>query len=456
MLFNSLEFILFGAAFFALWPLFRRFKHGRHAFIIVASFLFFGWAKWWYPLLIVGNGLIDYAAGIAIERAPARKKLWLFLSIGGNLATLAVFKYAGFAVANLNTVVGWLGGTPMSVPEILLPIGISFTTFTSMSYTIDVYRGLIKPTRDPLLFFAFLAIFPPLIAGPIQRARALLPQMEVLGPPRGEQIIRGMRWIAVGFFKKTVLADNIAPFVASAFGAAEPASSGSTWWVIAALYAFQIYFDFSGYSDIARGLGSWMGLDLAPNFDQPYHAVGFRAFWSRWHISLSSWFRDYVYIPLGGSRSHPNRNLWVTFLLSGLWHGANWTFVAWGAMHAALLHLERLTKWPDRLWRPLSWSVTMGLLLLSWVLFRSFSIQQFGTIASRMLDPRTWDITGITSVGGKALLWLGLCVVFEFAFRWRGFEDRPVRRLDPILIGGLLAAAVFFRGAGGAFIYFQF
>ncbi len=456
MLFNSLEFLLFGAAFFALWPAFRRLPRGRYVFLIVASFLFFGWAKWWYPLLLIGNGLIDFAAGLAIERHPDRRKQWLVLSIVGNLLTLGVFKYAGFAVTNLNHMLGWFGGGGLPVPDIILPIGISFTTFTSMSYTIDVYRGVIKPTRDPLLFFAFLALFPPLIAGPIQRARALLPQLEALNTPSSDQTIRGMRWIAVGFFKKTVLADNLAPFVAAAYAAPEPASSGSTWWIIAALYAFQIYFDFSGYSDIARGLGSWIGLDLTPNFEQPYHAVGFREFWQRWHISLSSWFRDYVYIPLGGSRTHPGRALWVTFLLSGLWHGANWTFVAWGGMHAALLQIERWTRWPDRVWRPLGWVLTIVALLLSWALFRSNSILQFGQIASRMLDPRTWDLVGITAVGGKALLWLGLCVVFEFALRWRGWELRPLRRWEPAMIGGMLAAAVYLRGEGGAFIYFQF
>ncbi len=465
MLFNSFEFLLFAAVFFGVWPWARRHPERRYLTIIVFSMFFFGWATWWYPLLLIGNGGVDFMAALAMRKSPERRKLLLVLSIVANLGTLSVFKYAGFLVGNWNAIGGWAGFPALSIPHIVLPIGISFTTFQSMSYTIDVYRGEIEPTRNPRQFFAYLSLFPQLIAGPIQRARDLLPQLAHDHEPTDEQRWEGMRLIASGYFKKTVIADNFAPIVNQAFGQGIPLPSGAYWWVIAAMYSFQIYFDFSGYSDIARGLGKWMGYDFSLNFNHPYHATSFRGFWQRWHISLSTWFRDYVYIPLGGGRKHPNRNMWITMLLSGLWHGANWTFVAWGAIHAAAMHVERQTGWPDRLHKrrgglALASFIVLLTVVLSWVMFRAQNIGQFGQIITLMLDPRQIGMGAAVDIGAKGLGLLGLCVVFECirAKGWSpGFQEGiDCRMRVQLQLAAMLTACVFLRGPGGAFIYFQF
>ena len=348
MLFNSLAFLVFAAIFFAVWPRIRHLLVTRSTFIVAASFVFYGWWDWRFLFLIIASGLVDFCCALGIEKFPKARKAFLFLSLFCNIGSLAVFKYLDFFIENLNSTSQWIS-SPLNIPaaELILPVGISFYTFQSMSYTIDVYKGEMKPTRNLSHFFAYLSMFPQLVAGPIVRARELIPALESHQPVKQGDLWLGLRWIVHGYFKKMVIADSFAPVVASAFESGSVAPSCSYWWCIVVMFAFQIYCDFSGYSDIARGLGKWMGFDFPENFNHPYIARGFRDFWSRWHISLSTWFRDYVYVPLGGSRvSQPKAhfNMWVTMLISGFWHGAAWTFLIWGALHALYLSVERATK----------------------------------------------------------------------------------------------------------------
>lgn len=471
MLFNSAEFLVFFAAFIAFWPLLRKRNNTRWSYLITASFFFYGWWDWRFLFLLVGNGLIDFLAGLAMVRWPRQKRLLLVVSLSANLGALAVFKYLDFAVGNVNTVLGWMGSSrAVPLPMLTLPVGLSFYTFQSMSYTIDVYRGSLQPTRNPLHFFASLALFPHLVAGPIIRAADLLPQLCVVRKTSEAQRWEGLRLIVYGYFKKVVIADNLAPVVNAAFSATSLVPSGTYWWVIATLFAFQIYCDFSGYSDIARGLARWMGYQFPLNFDHPYISASFREFWTRWHISLSSWFRDYVYIPLGGSRDGAwaaHRNMWITMVVSGLWHGAAWTFVVWGALHALFLSIERLTQWPKRLNQiqgggVVAIVVTLMGVLVAWVFFRAQSVGQAAGIVGLMFDPRTFDLASIRA----NLHWRELLLVALMAARhiqchpgWGRVQWPQVelpRIWQPVTVAVFVWACVFLRGPGSAFIYFQF
>jgi len=474
MLFNSLEFLVFFALFIALWPLMRRRDNLRWGYLVVASLVFYGWWDWRFIFLLVGSGLIDFLAALGMQRWPARRRLLLAASIAGNLGVLGTFKYLDFGLRNLNRLLAVLG-LDVAVPlaELTLPVGISFYTFQSMSYTIDVYRGRLGPTRNPLHFFAYLAMFPQLVAGPIVRASNLLPQLRQARPISAAQRWSGLKLILTGYAKKVVLADNLAPLVQGAFALGTLPESGAYWWLVMTLFALQIYCDFSGYSDIARGLAHWMGYDFPVNFDHPYIAVSFRDFWSRWHISLSTWFRDYVYIPLGGSRGGTwagYRNIWLTMLVSGLWHGAAWTMLAWGVLHATYLSAERLTNWPRRLaalpgGRHLAALVVFGLVVLAWVPFRATSLSQAACIGLTMVSPWRFDPGGAGSLfnSENTLLWM---LVLALVARQLWFHlrlDRVSWRLPPLLhalepipLAVLLWACVMLRGPGQEFIYFQF
>ena len=307
MLFNSLVFLVFAALFFGLWPLIKPRRNFRYLFLVTCSFVFYGWWDWRFLFLIIASGLLDFFSGMGMVAHPKAKKFYLALSIMGNIGSLMVFKYSGFFADNLSALLSLLGldlelraGIPSFV--LILPVGISFYTFQSMSYTIDVYKNQLKPTRNVLHFFAYLSLFPQLVAGPIIRAADLLPQLAENRSTTEQQRWEGLHLIVHGFVKKVFIADNLAYFVTEAFTNPIHSESYLFWWVIMTAFAFQIYCDFSGYSDIARGLAKWMGYDFMVNFNHPYIATSLREFWSRWHISLSTWFRDYVYIPLGGSK----------------------------------------------------------------------------------------------------------------------------------------------------------
>ena len=471
MLFNSLEFIVFGLIFFACWPLLRKRNNTRWIYLTAASFFFYGWWDWRFLLLILGSGFIDFFAALAMLRWPARRRLLLVMSLLGNVGSLAAFKYLDFFIGNVNALTGLFGGqTSLPLAHLILPVGISFYTFQSMSYTIDVYRGRLTPTRNVFHFFAYLAMFPQLVAGPIVRAADLLPQLK-----RPGRTTEAMRWdglclLASGYFKKVVVADTIARYVTLAFQADVPAQSCSYWWVVMVMFAFQIYCDFSGYSDIARGLAKWMGYEFPLNFDHPYVSRSLQEFWSRWHMSLSTWFRDYVYIPVGGSRgggAKSHRNMWLTMLVSGLWHGASWTFVVWGAVHALYLSVERLTRWPKRLGnipggKHLAGLTVFVLVLLAWVFFRAQSFGQALTNLGRMFDFTHADLAAVRElIHPKALLVTGVMVLRQL-YVYLGLHESKWARsrwaaaARPVGVAVLLVLCLFMRGPGTAFIYFQF
>ena len=342
MVFNSLVFFVFFAVVYAAY---RVLPHrGQNWLLLVASYVFYGWWDWRFAGLLAATSFFSWGSGLLIARCRAdgnaRGAWWAsFANIALNLGILGFFKYWNFFQESFAALFGRFGlGLEMRLLGIVLPVGISFYTFQALSYSMDVYRGQLEPTRDWVDFFAFVAFFPQLVAGPIERAGHLLPQMRNPRTVTREGVESGA-WLAVwGLFKKVVVADNLSVLVDSTYGAA--GATGAMGLMATYAFAMQIYCDFSGYSDMARGLARMMGFELMENFRLPYFAANPKEFWARWHISLSTWLKDYVYIPLGGNRRGPRRqtaNLFSTMLLGGLWHGAAWTFVAWGAFHGALL-----------------------------------------------------------------------------------------------------------------------
>jgi len=352
MLFNSFHFALFLPVVFLLyWFVFDYALRGcRHqlrwqnAFILVASYVFYGWWNWRFLVLIAFTSFCSWGSGLLIQRSrepssdksEKKAKIWMTLNIVVNLLILGIFKYYDFFVTEFCKLLHL--STDGLLLKVILPVGISFYTFQALSYSIDIYRGKIEPTKDIIAFFAFISFFPQLVAGPIERATNLLPQFLSKREFNYEQAVDGMRQILWGLFKKIAIADACALYVDQVFSTYTN-QSGSTLVLAVALFSIQIYGDFSGYSDIAIGTAKLFGIRLMRNFNNPYFSRDIAEFWRKWHISLTTWFRDYVYIPLGGSRVSKAkivRNTFVIFLVSGFWHGANWTYIAWGAYHAML------------------------------------------------------------------------------------------------------------------------
>ena len=346
MLFNSIQFAIFLPIVFLLyWFVFDRFISKskwqlrlQNAFVVVASYVFYGWWDWRFLLLIAFTSLCSWGSGLLIGKAESKKKakIWMWLNIILNLGILALFKYYDFFVSEFAEL--FHISTDGLLLKVILPVGISFYTFQALSYSIDVYRGKIESTKDIIAFFAFISFFPQLVAGPIERATNLLPQFLKKREFNFDTTVDGMRQILWGLFKKIVVADNCAEFVDQVFSTCTE-QSGSTLLLGLVFFAFQVYCDFSGYSEIAIGTSKLFGIRLMRNFNVPYFSRNMAELWRRWHISLMTWFRDYVYISLGGSRvskAKVIRNIFIVFVLSGLWHGANWTYIAWGAYHAIL------------------------------------------------------------------------------------------------------------------------
>ncbi|MBU0755092.1 MAG: MBOAT family protein, partial [Planctomycetes bacterium] len=347
MLFNSVHFLIFfplAVAAYYLLP----FRH-RCKFLLAASYYFYMCWKPAYILLIIVSTLVDYVAAHAMDRHNERngRRKWLIVSLIANLGLLFSFKYYNFFAATWNDLFPSLGtGAHLPALDVLLPVGISFYTFQTLSYTIEVYRGTQKPEKRLMIFALYVAFFPQLVAGPIERPGNLLSQFDRKNVFQYDRVLSGLRQMLWGFFKKMVIADNLAVIVNQVYGA--PADyAGPALTLATVFFAFQIFCDFSGYSDIAIGASRVLGYDLMTNFRRPYFAKSIQDFWARWHISLSTWFRDYLYISLGGNRVSKGRwyfNLAVVFLVSGLWHGANWTFVVWGALHGTYLITAILTQ----------------------------------------------------------------------------------------------------------------
>jgi D-alanyl-lipoteichoic acid acyltransferase DltB (MBOAT superfamily) len=467
MLFNSLVFVAFAIVFFLVFKFVGKSVNGRLIWLTIASFFFYGWWDWRFLFLIIFSGLVDYFAALEMNRFPKRKKMWLIFSILANVGSLSLFKYSGFIAENIGALIGQSGNVSLeaNIPDFLLitPVGISFYTFQSMSYTIDVYRGKLKPTHSLIHFFAYLSMFPQLVAGPIVRAKTMLPQLLKTPKISKEDQWRGFQLIVRGYFFKMVIADNLAPIVVAAFSAPEINSSSMFWWGAIIAFAFQIYCDFAGYTDIARGLARWMGYEIPKNFNHPYISISIREFWTRWHISLSTWFRDYLYIPLGGSRKGVVRthiNLWITMVVSGLWHGAAWTFVAWGALHAFFASFERISHWPEKLENSipgkfLAWIFVSMQVLVAWVFFRAQNIEQAGEIVIMMFSFKGdsnfgWGLDGTFFI--SMIVLRELYAVF--------YQEKKIQPGHPVwemfFYAVLIAIIIFFRGEGSEFIYFQF
>ncbi len=468
MLFNSLIFIIYAVIFFSLLPIINKLKNNyRWIFITISSFIFYGWWDWRFVFLIIFSGLIDYLAGLYIKKQPKYKKVFLSLSLLGNIGTLVIFKYSRFFAENFDKLFNYFGydiNLQNNIPEfmMILPVGISFYTFQSMSYTIDIYRGRLNPTKNIFHFFSYLALFPQLVAGPIVRAKDLLPQLKRIKKISSIESWNGFKLIIIGFFKKVVLADNIADMVNRAFNDINQSQSALFWWLAVTGFAFQIYFDFSGYSDIARGLAKWMGLNFRVNFNHPYISKSLREFWNRWHISLSTWFKDYVYIPLGGSRKGKIRshiNAWITMIVSGFWHGASWTFVIWGALHAFFLSLERIIKLQKiPVIKYLSYLIVMFEVLIAWVFFRADSFSQAILIIKKMLST---NFTTNFNINLNSLFYVIIGILIELWFLFginkiKLFNKKIRRNIDFIYIIILIIVIILFRGKGQEFIYFQF
>jgi alginate O-acetyltransferase complex protein AlgI len=382
MIFHSLEFLAFFAIVVSLyWSLPQR---EQNVLMLVASYVFYGWVHPWWTILLFTTTFIDYWAARNMRDHPAHRKAWLWFSLAANLGLLGVYKYFNFFVENVaaaGAAVGW--NLPEIALRVALPAGISFYTFQSMSYTIDVYRGH-APARSRFIdVAAFVSFFPHLVAGPIMRATNLLPQFEQprsFSPSAARDAAVLIVW---GLFKKLVIADNVGVIANKVFALQDP--EFFVLWAGVFAFAIQIYADFSAYTDIARGVAKWFGFELVKNFARPYLATGPGDFWRRWNISLSTWFRDYVYIPLGGSRCPPWQqgvNLMVTFMASGLWHGASWNYVLWGTFHGVLLLLGRFAgatgvKSPAWL-RPLRIAGMFMLTLVGWLIFRETELSQLG------------------------------------------------------------------------------
>ncbi len=474
MLFNSIEFAFFlPIVFLIYWAIGYAHINDtlklrlQNAFVLVASYIFYGWWDWRFLLLIAFTSFCSWGSGLLIGKSsPTKAKTWMVANIVLNLGVLAVFKYYDFFVSEFGQLVGI--STESLLLKIILPVGISFYTFQALSYSIDVYRQKIEPTKDIIAFFAFIAFFPQLVAGPIERATNLLPQFLQKRTFSYDQATDGMRQILWGLFKKIVVADNCATYVDQVW-ATYDTQTGSTLLLAAVLFAFQIYGDFSGYSDIAIGTAKLFGIKLMRNFNNPYFSRDIAEFWRRWHISLTTWFRDYVYIPLGGSRVNKRttmRNTFVVFLLCGLWHGANWTYIAWGVYHALLfvplILLGRKNGDNEDERAILKIVCTFVFVVLGWILFRSESILQSWYILRQICSHTLWSLP----YGGKmgSLVFTAIAIVLMMGIEYlqrnrsHGLELHFVRSrvLRYTVYVALIAMMLWSGNQGEAFIYFQF
>jgi len=491
MLFNSLQFALFLPIVFLLyWFVFDRFisksEHQlrlQNAFVVVASYVFYGWWDWKFLLLIAFTSFCSWGSGLLIGKAKSKKeaKTWTTLNIVLNLSILALFKYYDFFVAEFVQL--FHVSSERFLLKVMLPVGISFYTFQALSYSIDVYWGKIEPTKDIVAFFAFISFFPQLVAGPIERATNLLPQFLKKREFDYDTAVDGMRQILWGLFKKIVVADNCAMYVDQVFPDYMN-QTGSTLLLAAFFFTFEIYGDFSGYSDIAIGTAKLFGIKLMRNFNMPYFSRNIAEFWRRWHISLTAWFRDYVYFPLGGSRVSKIkvvRNTFIVFLVSGIWHGANWTFFAWGVYHALLflplLLMGKNRKYTDQLaegrilptlketGRIL---LTFFLVMIGWIVFRAESIGDAWGYISRMFSASLFSVPLLIVREYYIPLFISIIILIVVEWLQREQKDFDVaitfnkllniqnEKVRAVVYALLLVLIILYGGQPASFIYFQF
>jgi alginate O-acetyltransferase complex protein AlgI len=478
VLFNSIDFAVFLPVVFILyWFAARGNEKTQNWILLAASYFFYACWDWRFLFLIAASSFVDYRCGLSLSQATdeKRRKLLLLSSIAVNLGALGCFKYFNFFAESLANALALLRLPiePIHL-KLLLPVGISFYTLQKLTYTIDIYKRRLEPTRDVVTFFVFVSYFPLLLAGPIERAKNLLPQFQAKRTFDYEKAVDGLRQILWGLFKKVVIADNCAAYVSNAF-AHHADQSGSTLLLGAVFFTFQIYCDFSGYSDIAIGTSRLFGIDVMRNFAFPYFSRDIAEFWRRWHIALSSWFRDYVYIPLGGSHGGAwtkVRNIFIVFILSGLWHGANWTFIVWGALNAFYFLPLMLTNSNRRhmdtvatggltlgLKDACQVGITFFITVIAWVFFRAESLgNALGYLRgmcslSLFSRPRAFS--------PEVALFIVLLILVE----WLQREKQHGLQLDTVVMSratrwgiycGLIWIILKFGGASRDFIYFQF
>lgn len=482
MLFNSIDFAIFLPIVFLLyWFITNKNLKLQNFLIVVASYVFYGWWDWRFLSLILFSTIVDYSVGFRLkkENNQIKRKFLLWTSIIVNLGFLGFFKYYNFFLDNFISAFSFFGTTiKANSLNIILPVGISFYTFQTLSYTIDVYKRKLEPTKDFVAFAAFVSFFPQLVAGPIERATHLLPQFYTKRIFDYSKAIDGMKQILWGLFKKIVIADNCAEFANQIFNHSSD-MNGSTLVLGAIFFTFQIYGDFSGYSDIAIGTSRLFGFDLMQNFNFPYFSRDIAEFWRRWHISLSTWFRDYLYIPLGGSRGSlwmKTRNTFIIFIVSGFWHGANWTFIAWGALNAIYFLPLLLTKNNRKNLDTAAHGrvlpnykeffqmfLTFGTTVFAWIFFRAENISHALDCINGILSPSIFEIPHF--MGRKrAVLVMFLTILFVL-IEWKGRESQyaiekiglmwrsPLRWAMYI---GIVFIIFCFGGEEQQFIYFQF
>lgn len=482
MLFNSIDFAIFLPIVFILyWFVANKNLKLQNSLIVAASLFFYGWWDWRFLSLILFSTLVDYSIGYKLgeEENKVKRKILLWTSIVVNLGFLGFFKYHNFFLENFITAFSFFGTEIRANSlQIILPVGISFYTFQTLSYTIDVYKRKLEPTKDLIAFSAFVSFFPQLVAGPIERATNLLPQFYGKRKFEYSKAVDGMRQILWGLFKKIVIADNCAEFADLIFNNSSD-YSGSTLVFGAIFFTFQIYGDFSGYSDIAIGTSRLFGFDLKQNFAFPYFSRDMAEFWRRWHISLSTWFRDYVYIPLGGSRGSKwiqVRNTFAIFIISGFWHGANWTFVVWGALNAVYFLPLLLTKKNRNnldvvaqgknlpsLKELAKIVTTFGLTVFAWIFFRAENISHAIQYISEIFSPSLFTVPSFKDIGPAFRLFL--IVLLFFGVEWKGrseqfaIEKLGLKWKSPIRYAmyAFIIVLLFWHGQNKQqFIYFQF
>jgi D-alanyl-lipoteichoic acid acyltransferase DltB (MBOAT superfamily) len=482
MFFNSIDFAIFLPIVFILyWFVTNKNLKHQNLLIVAASYLFYGWWDWRFLSLILFSTIIDYSIGMKLkeEENKTKRKILLWISILINLGFLGFFKYYNFFLDNFISAFSFFGTeiTTHSL-NIILPVGISFYTFQTLSYTIDVYKEKLEPTKDFVAFAAFVCFFPQLVAGPIERATHLLPQFYKKKKFDYLLAVDGMRQILWGLFKKIVIADNCAVYANQIFNNSDD-MNGSSLMLGALFFTFQIYGDFSGYSDIAIGTSRLFGFDLMRNFNFPYFSRDIAEFWRRWHISLSTWFRDYLYIPLGGSRGGTwmkVRNTFIIFIISGFWHGANWTYIVWGVLNAIYFLPLLLTKNNRNNLDTIAQGknlpsikelslmlLTFSLTVLAWIFFRARNIEHALNYISEIFSPSLFSVPNFSGIN-RALLAIFLVGVFVL-IEWIGREGQyAIEKLGlkwkkPLRYGmyyTIIAAIIWFGGNEQEFIYFQF
>lgn len=475
MFFNSIEFAIFLPVVFLLyWFVFGRNLRLQNFFVVVASYVFYGWWDWRFLILIAFTSACSWGSGLLIKASSGKKrKAITAVNITINLLILCAFKYYDFFVSEFAQLFHF--NSDGLLLKVILPVGISFYTFQALSYSIDVYRGKIEPTKDIVAFFAYVSFFPQLVAGPIERATNLLPQFEKKRTFDYDTAVDGCRQILWGLFKKMVVADNCAVYVDQVF-ANYQTHSGSTLLLAAILFAFQIYGDFSGYSDIAIGTSKLFGIRLMRNFNVPYFSRDIAEFWRRWHISLTTWFRDYIYIPLGGSRCSKTkivRNTFVIFLVSGFWHGANWTFLAWGAYHA-FLFLPLILLGKNRKYRDVvaenrvlpnlrecgQMLLTFLLVVLGWIIFRSESIEMAWEYIILIFNKSLFTLPLLFVGTKKTVAITMIMLIVEWVFRRKDFgfqmSEKMPRWISVTCCYFLVLILLEFAAHSQSFIYFQF